>query len=103
MLPAPGNADNGDSKQQTENQVRERYPYTADKDPDNVEDRGQATRLPRHVSHLPAKWKQSKETNLKTLQSKRNTDNRQAKEKTADHILYKCKKAPEDEPDDVTN
>ena len=67
MLPAPGNADDGNGEQQAKKQVRKRNPHTADQDPYNVEDRSQTTRLPRHIPHLAAKWQQGKEAYLKTL------------------------------------
>lgn len=38
MLPAEGNTDDRDAKQQAENQMCQRDPDAAAKDPDNIED-----------------------------------------------------------------
>lgn len=102
MLPAPGNTDNGNAEQQAEKKVGKRYPNTAYQDPDDVENSGQATCLPRHFPYLPPERQQCKQAYLKTLQAKWNTNNGETKQQAAHHILHKGDESAENKPDDVT-
>lgn len=75
MLAGKRNADDGDSQQQPESQVRQSNPDTANKYPDNIEDGRKTTRLTGYLSHLPAKRQQRKQPDFETLQAEGDADN----------------------------
>ena len=62
-------------------------PDTTDHDPYNIKNGRQTTRIAWNIPNLSAKWEQSQETNFKTLNAKRNTNNGEAKYESGNHIL----------------
>jgi hypothetical protein len=91
----------GNSKNYTKNQVRQCNPDSADDDPDDIENGRQATRISRHFTNLLSKWKQSQKPDFETLNTKRNTNDCQAKYKSGNHVLKKNEEAAKNEPDNI--
>lgn len=101
MLPAKGNADNGNAKQQSEEQMSQCDPDATAKDPDDIEEGGYAAGRPRYISYLAAKGPEGEQADLKTLKAKRDTDNGDTKKEPHHHVFHECNEAAKDEPDEV--
>lgn len=101
MLPAKGNADNGDTKQQPEEKMSKGDPDAAAKDPNDIEEGGDAAGRTGYIAHLAAKGPEGEQADLKTLQPKWDTDNGDTKDETHHHVFHECNEAAKDEPDEV--
>ncbi len=86
MLLRERNSDDRDKKKYTEDKVCQRDPYSGKNDPDDIEQKRSYARAGRCPYLLP-KRKQSQQAYFKTLYSKRNSDDRQAKYNPAGHIF----------------
>lgn len=54
MLHAEGDADDGDAEDYPEEYVRQEYPYPADKEPDDIHQKGQTTAALWNINNLAA-------------------------------------------------
>ena len=73
----------------------------AAKQPDDIGQQRQAARIGRIALHLPAKREQHQPRQLKTLQAPGYAHYRNAQHNAAKKITQRCKKAAEDEPDEI--
>lgn len=103
MLFCKRQTDNRDRKQNTENQMRQRDPYSAQKDPDNVKNSRKATRGARYLPHMLAEGEERHNTYFKTLDTERDANDSQAERQPGGHIFEKNDKSAENKPDNVSN
>lgn len=101
MLFCKRDTDNGKEQQQAKNNMRDRDPDTAAKDPDDVEQK-RNTAVPLRSAYCPlSKWPKGKQSKLKTLQPEGYAYDGKAKHKATYKITDRSKEAAEQEPDQV--
>ena len=92
----------GETENETIEDVREAYPYPSDEKPENVHEGAQTTWLRIHPFNFCAKRPQSENAQLKALQAEGNTDDCNHQDESCNEILECDVQATEDEPDDVS-
>jgi hypothetical protein len=79
MLLCKWKSDNSNGKNYSKNQVSKGDPDSAEHNPDDIEYRRQAPGVARNLAYILSKWKQGEKTNFETLDTKRDTDDRETK------------------------
>ena len=84
---AEWDADDGDIENDTEEDVGEPNPNSADEEPDDVHQQIQATELLLFLSHRGTERPQGEDTEFETLQSEGNANNGNHQGKATDEVL----------------
>lgn len=101
MLVGERDADDGDRQQDAEKEVDERDIESPAKQPEQVEENGQAPGRGVAVDHLPSEGPDNQARELKTLNAEGNPDNGAAKDDAPGHITDGGGESPEKKPDQV--
>lgn len=99
---AERDAYDGDIEYDTEEDVGEPNPYSANEEPDDVHQQIQATVLLLFLSHRGTERPQGEDTEFETLQSEGNADNGNHQGKPADEVLNGNGEPAKDNPDNIS-
>ena len=95
-------ADDCDIENDTEEDVGEPNPYSADEEPDDVHQQIQATMLLLFLSHRGTERPKGEDTEFETLQSEGNANNGNHQGKPADEVLNGNGEPAKDNPDNIS-
>ena len=102
MLHAEGDADDGDAEDYPEEYVRQEYPYPADKEPDDIHQKGQTTAALWNIDNLAAERPQCQHAEFQGLQPERDTDYRNEQSHAGNEVLNGDEQSAEDYPDNIS-
>ena len=102
VLVGERDADDGDRQQDAEKEVDERNIESPAKQPEQVEENGEAPGRGGSVDHLPSKGPDDQTREFKTLNAEGNTDEGAAKDDAPGHITDGGGESPEKKPDQVS-
>ena len=96
------NANDGDAKYETIEDVGEPYPDAANEEPQHIHKDAQAAWLRWFPFHLRTEWPDGQHTQFQTLQAERDADDGYHQYQSCDEILQGYMQASEYDPDDVS-
>ena len=102
MLIAPGDADDGDAAQQTEDHVQDGDLPETEQDPDEVHRRGQAARLGGPEHQLMTEGPERVRAQFEELHAERDADDEHAHQQPYDIVDQRDDQSAEDQPKDIS-
>ena len=99
MLHAEGDSDDGDAEDYPEKEMRQKYPYSPDEEPDDIHEEGKTTATLRDVNNLTAERPEGEHSEFQSLYPKRYSDDRDKQADTGYKVFQRDEETAEQDPE----